>query len=94
VDKVYVLGVTDQNINLITEIGDQGIINGLVTGAREKEAGPVLPPSILERFLPGLFRRPEARNKDFNFQIQKQIRRLQSIVDGPVRRLREDDWNE
>ncbi len=94
VDKVYVLGVTDQNINLITEIGDQGTINGLVTRAREKETGAVLPPGILERFLPGLFRRPEAKNKDFNFQIQKQISRLQSIVDGPVRRLREDDWNE
>lgn len=94
VDRVYVLGVTDHNISLITEITDREQINELVTRAREKELEPIIPPSILERILPGMLRRSNSGGKSFNSHIQHQIRKLQSMMDNLGQNSRGDDRNE
>lgn len=93
-DKVYVLGVTDHNINLITEITDRTLISELITRAKEREMEPIIPPSILERILPGLFRQPSSGQKPFNTHVQQQIKKLQSMVDNLGVNSREDDRNE
>lgn len=92
--KVYVLGVTDANINLITEVTDDEMIDEIVTKAREREMEPVIPPSILERFLPGTFNQSSTGSNSFNKHIQKQIKKLQLLVDNRVGVSREDDKDE
>lgn len=92
--KVYVLGVTDHNISLISEITDQSVIDELVAKAREKEMEPIIPPSILERILPGLSKRPDTGNHSFNQHIQSQIKKLQSMVEQRAGNSRKDDRND
>ena len=92
--KVLVLGVTEHNINLITEITDPQVVSEIVTKAKEKEMEPIIPQSILERILPGLYSRPSSQKSSFNVHIQKQIKKLQSITGNRGGYSREDDRNE
>ncbi len=91
--KTYVLGVTDNNISLITEITDQDIIDEIVDKAREKEIEPIIPPGILESILPGVFK-GNSQGGNFNKHIQRQIRKLESLVDNRANVSRRDDDNE
>ncbi len=93
-ERVYVLGVTDHNINLITEITDRAVIDALIAQAKERESEPIIPPSILERILPSLVSQPASGKNSFNVHIQQQIRKLQSIVENRGANSREDDRNE
>ena len=90
--QVYVLGITDHNINLITEITDSETIERLVIQAREKDEEPIIPPSILEHIMPRL-RKTVSGKSSFNVHIQKQIEKLQTMV-GPHGNSREDDRDE
>lgn len=92
--KVYVLGVTDHNINLITEITDETVINEIVARAKEREAEPIIPPSLIERILPGVLSQNAAQDNSFNAHIQKQIKKLQKMVDNRGGSSREDDNDE
>jgi flagellar protein FliO/FliZ len=94
VGKVYVLGVTENNINMITEITDQEAIDEILERARERELEPVIPPSILERILPNSLLQPESRHQSFSKHIQKQIKKLQSVVEHRGKNSREDERNE
>lgn len=91
--KTYVLGVTDNNINLITEITDRDIIDDLVAKAREKEMEPVIPSGILQRILPGMFKE-SSQGGNFNKHIQRQIKKLQLLVDDRAGISRRDGDNE
>lgn len=91
--KTYVLGITDNNINLITEITDQDTIDEIVDKAREKEMEPIIPPGILERILPGMFKE-NSSGGNFNQHIQRQIKKLQLLVDNRASVSRRDDDNE
>ena len=93
--RVYVLGVTDHNISLITEITDRNVIDELEARAREAETEPIIPSSILDRIFPGLPGRPRSgHKKPFSEHIQHQIKKLQSIVENSGGSSREDDRNE
>ncbi len=91
--RVYVLGVTEHNINLLTEITDPDVIAEIVNRAREKAEEPIIPPRILERLFPNLFQTASGQ-KSFHEHIQKQIRKLQSMVENTRGNSREDDRNE
>ncbi len=91
--KVYVLGVTDHNISLITEITDEAEIEEISARARERDAEPIIPSSILKRIIPG-FSSPNVSHGSFNSHIQKQIEKLQKIVDNRGGYSREDDKDE
>jgi len=91
--RVYVLGVTEHSITMITEINDPDVIKELVNRAREKAEEPIIPPGILERVFPNLIQ-PASQGKSFSEHIQKQIKKLQSIVEKPGGNSREDDRNE
>lgn len=88
--KVYVLGVTDHNINLISEITDRQMADDLMARAIERENEPIIPPSLLERIFPG-FQQKVSEKGSFNTHIQKQIKKLQAMVDSRGGRSREDD---
>lgn len=92
--KVYVLGVTDQNINLITEITDETVIDEIAARAREREMEPIIPPSIMERILPGFMGQNVSQGNSFHSHIQKQIKKLQKMVDNRGGNSREDDKDE
>lgn len=92
--KVYVLGVTDHNINLITEITDEKVIDEIVARAKEREAEPIIPPSLIERILPGVLSQNVSQGNSFNSHIQKQIKKLQKMVDNRGGYSREDDNDE
>ncbi len=92
--RVYVLGVTDHNINLITEITDQDVVEDIVALAKAKEMEPIIPPSVFQRILPGLFNQRVSGDRSFNAHIQKQIKKLHSIVENRGSSSREDDRNE
>lgn len=92
--KVYVLGVTDNSINLITEITDHNVIKELEEKAKERENEPIIPPSLLERILPGKFNYSMNNGNNFSEHIQKQIRKLQTVVENRGKNSREDDTNE
>lgn len=92
--KVYVLGVTDHSINLITEITDETKIDELLTRAREREMEPIIPAGILERILPGFLAQRISQGSTFNSHIQKQIKKLQNIVDNRSGYSREDEKDE
>ncbi len=94
VDKVYVLGITDHNINVITEITDQEIIKELITRAKEKEMSPIIPPGILGRILRGSATQPGSGDNSFNVHMQNQIKKLQSMAENLGGNMREDDRNE
>lgn len=91
--KVYVLGVTDHNINLLTEITDSEMIEEIIAKAKEKDMEPIIPPGIIERILPGVNSKGSG-SKSFNKHIQKQIKKLQTLVDNRVEVSRRDDENE
>jgi len=92
--RVYVLGVTDHNINLITEITDETVIDEIAAKAKEREAEPIIPFSIMERIMPGFFSNNVSRGNSFNSHIQKQIKKLQKMVDNRSSFSREDDKDE
>lgn len=92
--KVYVLGVTDHNINLISEITDETVIDDIVARAKEREAEPIIPPSLIERILPGVLSQNADQGNSFNAHIQKQIKKLQKMVDNRGGYSREDDKDE
>ncbi|WP_418790230.1 FliO/MopB family protein [Phosphitispora sp. TUW77] len=92
--KVYVLGVTDQNISLISEITDEEIIDEMIETAEAREAEGVIPPGILERILPSRLNIPGSRQKSFNHHIKKQIQRLQSITEKRGNFTQGDDGDE
>lgn len=92
--KVYVLGVTDHNINLITEITDETEIDEIFAKAKEREAEPIIPASIMERIIPGFLSQKVSRDKSFNSHIQQQIKKLQKMVDNRGGFSREDDKDE
>lgn len=92
--KVYVLGVTDHNVNLITEITDENVIEEIVAKAKEREMEPIIPPSIMERILPGFLSQNVSESHSFQSHIQKQIKKLQKMVDYRGGSSREDDKNE
>lgn len=92
--KVYVLGVTDHNINLLTEITDSDMIDEIIAKAKEKEMEPIIPAGIMERILPGVFNQKGPGGNTFNKHIQKQIKKLQTLVDNRVEASRRDDENE
>lgn len=91
--KTYVLGVTDNNINLITEITDQDTIDEIVDKAREKDMEPIIPPGIMQRILPGVFKE-NSPGGNFSKHIQRQIKKLESLVDNRANVSRGDDNNE
>lgn len=91
--KTYVLGVTDNNISLITEITDQDTIDEIVDKAKEKEMEPIIPAGIMERILPGVFKQ-NSPGGNFNQHIQRQIRKLESLVDIRANVSRKDEDNE
>lgn len=92
--KVFALGVTDNSINVITEITDKEIIEELDTLAREREMEPIIPPSILERILPGMASKGADNEPSFSSHIQDQIKKLQSVVDNRNKKARGDDAND
>jgi len=91
--RVYVLGITDQNINLITEITDQDAISEMVAKAREREMEGIIPPSILERIWPDRFRTAVTANRSFKSHIREQIEKLQSVRENRGDSSREDERN-
>lgn len=92
--KVFALGVTDNSINVITEITDPDIIDELDAKAKERELDPIIPPSILDRILPGKLIKEPKHNANFSAHIQEQIKKLQSVVDNKRKNSREDDAND
>ena len=92
--KVYVLGVTDHNISLISEITDEELVGEMIEKAKNREAEGIIPPGILDQILPGRLNLPGSRQKSFNDHIKKQISRLQSITEKRGDRTRGDDGNE
>ncbi len=92
--KVYVLGVTDQNISLISEITDEEVIGEMIEKAEAREAEGIIPPGILEQILPSRLNIPGSRQKTFNEHIRKQIQKLQSIAEKRGDSTRGDDSNE
>lgn len=92
--KIYVLGVTDHNINLLTEVTDSEMIDEIIAKAKEKEMEPIIPAGIMERILPGVFNQKDQVGNSFNKHIQKQIKKLQTLVDNRVEVSQRDDENE
>jgi len=92
--KVYVLGVTDQNISLISEITDEEVIGEMIEKAKAREAEGVIPPGILDQIMPSRLNLPGSRQKSFNEHIKKQIQRLQSITEKRGNITRGDDGDE
>lgn len=91
--QVCVLGVTDHNISLITEINDKDLAEQLILQAKEKEEEPVIPAGVLDRIVPKM-RRSVSGKSTFNTHIQNQIKKLQSMVEPRGGIPREDDRDE
>ena len=83
-DKVYVLGVTDHNVNLLTEISDQEFIVELRDKAQQRQNEPIVPTNIVT-FVQNLVLNFKKKNtipnqgKDFKSHIQTQVNKLQSM---------------
>lgn len=96
-DRVYVLGVTDHNINVVTEIIDQQTIEDMRQKAAKRQAEPIVPANMTS-FLKNIFRnisQSTYRNqgdKDFKSHIQAQVKNLQNIFDKG-REEEKDDQN-
>ncbi|MFZ5640284.1 MAG: FliO/MopB family protein [Bacillota bacterium] len=89
--RVYVLGVTDHNISILSEINDAQVIAGLRSRAQERLNEPVIPPGLLEKFLPRLKNRTLPQTPSFGTHIQEQIRKLHSLVEKSKTQKRDDD---
>lgn len=94
-NKVYVLGVTDHNINLVTEINDPNVIADMRNKAAERQMEPVVPTSVTSFILNLInnIRNNSAktnRQKDFKSHIQAQVNKLQSMFE----KGREEDKDE
>lgn len=92
--RIYVLGVTDQNISMITEITDEETVSEIIARAEEREKEGIVPQSIMDRFFSKLVPLSGSGNKSFNEHIKKQIKKLQSITENRQDGFREDDRNE
>lgn len=93
-DRVYVLGVTDHNINLITEITDVNVIEDIRSKAADLDNESVIPPGFLGRLLPGIVPKNSSAPKSFSVHIREQINRLQTLADGSRNIGRGDDSND
>jgi flagellar protein FliO/FliZ len=89
--RVYVLGVTDHNISVLSEIDDAQVIAGLRSRAQERLNEPVIPPGLLEKFLPRLKDPKQPQTPSFGTHIQEQIRKLHSLVEKSKTQKRDDD---
>jgi len=92
--RVYVMGVTDHNINILSEIDDPQAIAGLRSKAEERMNEPVLPPGIFEKILPHLKNRAMSQPPSFGTHIQEQIKKLHSLVEKSNMKKRDGDTDE
>ncbi len=90
--KVFVLGVTDQNISILSEINDEQIIASLRSRAEARMQEPVIPPGILEKLYSPLTKnRTDNLSQSFGTHIQEQIKKLQTLVDKSKTKKRDGD---
>lgn len=89
--RVYVLGVTDHNINILSEVSDVQVIEELRGRAEERLNEPVIPPGLLEKFLPQMKNRAQNQTPSFGTHIQEQIKKLHSLVEKSNKNKRDGD---
>lgn len=89
--RVYVLGVTDHNITILSEVDDVQVIADLRSRAEERMNEPVIPPGLIEKFLPQLKNRNLPQPPSFGTHIQEQIKKLHSLVEKTNKKKRDDD---
>lgn len=88
--RVYVLGVTDHNIAILSEVDDAQMIADLRSRAEERMNEPVIPPGLIEKFLQIKNRTPD-KPPSFGTHIQEQIKKLHSLVEKTNNKKRDDD---
>lgn len=96
-NRVYVLGVTDHNINVVTEIIEQDTIENMRKKAAQRQEEPIVPAnitSLLKNILQNISMRTNGNQgeKDFKSHIQAQVKNLQKIFDKG-REEEKDDQN-
>lgn len=84
--KVYVLGVTESNISLVTEINEENVIAQMRQNAAERQFEPVVPTSVtlfIKNLIANIPKKDITKNKDNDFKshIQAQVNKLQSMFD-------------
>lgn len=89
--RVYVLGVTDHNITILSEVSDTQVIDELRNRAEERLNEPVIPPGLLEKFLPQIKNRLPSETPSFGTHIQEQIKKLHSLVEKSNKKKRDGD---